>query len=189
MQEIEGRPRLESKSGRHTIFRCIIKVVRSTPPAPCRVIQALILLEKSRTGELTSSAAYVTSLRRSTSKGERPHTPPSSHFSFSLHPCLHLGTSQPDFKISQLLTMTTVHIAKKPTVEEVAAASQEPPATGNGGTDRINSLSDTILSSIISLLPTEDGTNHHVTPTQRRKAYHQKGYQSSHLNPIKSNPN
>jgi hypothetical protein len=85
--------------------------------------------------------------------------------------------------------MTTVHIAKKPTVEEVAAASQEPPATGNSGTDRINSLSDVILSSIISLLPTEDGTNRHVTPTHRRKAYHQKGYQSSHLNPIKSNPN
>jgi hypothetical protein len=67
--------------------------------------------------------------------------------------------SQPDFKISQLLTMATVRIAKKPRVEEVAAVSQEPPATGNGGADRISSLSDTILSSIISLLPTDDGAH------------------------------
>jgi hypothetical protein len=47
--------------------------------------------------------------------------------------------------------MTTVRTTKKSRVEEVAAASQEPSAIENGSTDRISSLSDAILSSIISM--------------------------------------
>jgi hypothetical protein len=70
--------------------------------------------------------------------------------------------SQPDFKISQLLTMATVHTTKKSRVEEVAAVSQEPPTTENGGTNHNSSLSDAILSSIISLLPTDDGAHTRV---------------------------
>jgi hypothetical protein len=141
----------------HSISGVQKELVCSTPPAPWRAVQALILLEKSRIGALTvSTTGAAITLRRSTSKGERPRTPPSRHFSSSLHPRLHLGISQPNFKISQLLTMATGCTAKKPRVEEVAATSQEPSATVNGGADRISSLPNAILSSIICLLPTDN---------------------------------
>jgi hypothetical protein len=126
----------------------MIKGVGSTPPTPQRAREI-----KDWSAHFVSRLRrhHLALLHRSTSKGERPRTPPSHHFSSSLHPCLHLSTSELDFKISQLLTMTTVRTTKKSRVEEVAAASQEPSAIENGSTDRISSLSDAILSSIISM--------------------------------------